>query len=130
MTTKVLLPALLRTVACALFFFAVLSSTALAQNQITLPDGTAGQPYGPVQLTAQGAKGPITWAAQPASTPLPDGVTSPLPKGVELIPATGTLQGKPSEAGDYTFLLVVTDNNDHSVKGEQRFRMRVNDALR
>jgi hypothetical protein len=52
MTTNVLLPALLRTVACALFLLAALAAPALAQNPISLPDGTVGQNYGDYILDA------------------------------------------------------------------------------
>src|SRR5687767_1382068 len=116
---------LLRAVACALLFIAAHATPAFAQTIITLPDGTVGTAYGPVQLTGQGAAAPVTWSAQPA----PPGANA-LPPGITLNTSTGTLAGTPSRAGDYTFMLVVTDNGNPAVKGEQRVRMRINNALR
>jgi hypothetical protein len=116
---------LLRATACVLFFIAALATPAFAQTIIALPDGTVGKAYGPVQLTGQGAVAAVTWTAQPA----PPGANA-LPPGITLNASTGTLAGNPSTAGDYTFMLVVTDNASPAVKGEQRVRMRINNALR
>jgi hypothetical protein len=115
----------LRTTAWVLFFIVALATPAFAQNILALPDGTVGTAYGPVQLTGQGAGAAVTWTAQPA----PPGATA-LPPGINLDASTGKLTGNPSVAGDYTFMLVVTDNANAAVKGEQRVRMRVNNAVR
>lgn len=116
---------LLCVAACALLFIATRATPAFAQTIITLPDGTVGTAYGPVQLTSQGAAAPVTWSAPPA----PPGVNS-LPPGIALNTATGILSGIPTTAGEYTFMLVVTENANPAVRGEQRVRMKINNALR
>lgn len=125
MTTNFLTSHLLRATAYALLFIAAHAAPAFSQTIITLPDATVGTAYGPVQLTGQGAAAPVTWSAQP----VPPAVNA-LPPGIILNTATGTLTGVPTTTGDYTFVLVVTDNANPAITGEQKVRMKINNALR
>ena len=63
----------------------------------TLPVGTVGNAYGPVQLNAQGGVEPYTWSWAPA-----------IP-GLSLDPRTGQILGTPTTAGDYSVTITVQD---------------------
>ena len=65
------------------------STLAPAITTATLPNGTAGQPYGPVTLAATGGSGSYSWSA----TGLPSGLT---------MTATGVLSGTPTASGTFT----------------------------
>jgi len=64
-----------------------------------LPDGVAGQSY-TVTFTATGGAAPYSWSQ----------VTGALPPGTTLN-TNGTLSGTPSQAGVYSFQIMVTDSN-------------------
>lgn len=63
----------------------------------TLPQGTVGQAYGPVQLQAQGGVSPYAWSA----TGLPPGLT---------LSSAGVLAGTPTQAGNFAAVLTATDS--------------------
>lgn len=62
-----------------------------------LPDGTVGDPYGPVQFSARGGVAPYTWSS-----------TGEVP-GLSFDERTGTIAGTPTTAGDYSLTIVATD---------------------
>lgn len=61
-----------------------------------LPDGVAGTAYGAQEITATGQPD-LRWSVEG------------LPAELTLDPATGTITGTPSTAGEYTFTVTVTD---------------------
>ena len=67
----------------------------------SLPDGTVGEPYGPVSLEAMAGTEVYTFTVEE---------DTPLPAGLSLDP-TGTLSGTPTEAGVTAVGLRVTDDN-------------------
>lgn len=62
----------------------------------SLPNGTGGATYGPVQLSATGATGTVTWTA----TGLPAGLS---------LSETGALSGVPTASGTFTAAVMATD---------------------
>lgn len=67
-----------------------------------LPAGVVGQPWGPVGLQASGGIAP--YAAWQVIGP------DPLPQGIQLDPATGTLSGTPAQAGLFDTRIRVYDS--------------------
>jgi hypothetical protein len=80
------------------------SITVNASNPVigaaTLPNGQFDSPYSPITLTASGGAAPYTWTVGPGA----------LPVGMTMSP-TGTISGMPSQAGVWSVLVTVTDNN-------------------
>jgi len=74
------------------------STTSLGITTVKLSDGMVGVPY-TEELHAAGGSEPYTWS-------LEDG--SMLPGDLKL-DSSGTLSGTPASAGDYTFMVEVTD---------------------
>jgi len=74
------------------------STTSLGITTMELPDGMVDVPY-TEELQAAGGSEPYTWS-------LEDG--SMLPGDLKL-DSSGTLSGTPASAGDYTFMVEVTD---------------------
>ncbi len=80
--------------------FTIVVNPASALNIITtspLPGGNLGLPYS-IPLRAQGGAIPYTWSL----------VSGTIPPGLTL-GAAGSLTGTPTQAGNYTFTLMVTD---------------------
>ncbi|MYW03838.1 putative Ig domain-containing protein, partial [Streptomyces sp. SID3343] len=73
-------------------------AAALVLPAAALPAGVVGRPYN-ATLTAQGGTAPYHWITD---EPLPDGLT--------LDPATGTLSGTPSAPGQTRFTATVSDS--------------------
>ncbi|MEI5679504.1 MULTISPECIES: putative Ig domain-containing protein [unclassified Mesorhizobium] len=67
----------------------------------TLPGGSAGVAYEPVAMTADGGEAPYAFTV----------TTGDLPEGLSLA-TTGELSGTPTEAGNFTFTVTATDDND------------------
>ena len=63
----------------------------------SLPDGTVGSPYGPVQLTTAGGTDPVTFSLLGS---LPDGLT---------LSTDGIISGLPTAAGTFDFTVKFTD---------------------
>ena len=70
-----------------------------------LAAGQVGSAYGPLQLTAAGGTGALTWTLNSGSPPLPDGL---------ILSAGGILTGTPTTGGDYTFTIRATDSGSGS----------------
>jgi hypothetical protein len=70
---------------------------ALSITTAFLPNGTSGQPYGPVSLAATGGSGVVTWSV------------SGLPSNVSAS-SDGTISGTPAAAGNSTVGLTATDS--------------------
>ncbi len=78
----------------------LVSMTVFTQISVTttsLPNATAGLPYGPITLAAQGGSGIFSWTA----TGLPNGVT---------LSSAGVLGGTPSTVGAATIVATATDS--------------------
>lgn len=87
-----------------------LSFTVYAAPAITtteLPATTEGETYSQT-VSVTGGTPPLVWDVADGS----------LPAGISLDPATGTLSGEPTTAGDYTFTLRVTDANGATAEQE------------
>ena len=67
-----------------------------------LADGQAGVSYYPFPLNAIGGKTPYSWEFDPAST---------YPAGLAIDSETGEISGTPRESGNFTFTVIVTDDN-------------------
>ena len=70
-----------------------------------LPSGAVGKPYS-IPLRAQGGEIPYTWTL--ASGTIPPGLT---------LGAAGSLTGTPTQAGEYTFSLTLTDLSSNTATG-------------
>ncbi len=81
-----------------------------------LPAGTVGQSYSAI-LSAAGEQTPLRWSL---------GTTS-LPAGLALDEAAGTIQGTPSEAGDFPLSASVTSASQQTATAE--FTLRVGSDL-
>lgn len=82
----------------------VLPLTVTTQNG-GLPPGTLAQAYS-TSLVAAGGSQPYSWQVTAGS----------LPPGINLNPAAGVLSGTPTNAGNYTFTIKVSDTNDFTLK--------------
>jgi len=80
-----------------------LSITVTGSLTITtssLPDGTTGVAYS-APVAASGGTAPYTWSLADGSNPLPDGLG---------LGSAGTISGTPDRAGDFSFTVMVTDD--------------------
>jgi hypothetical protein len=78
-----------------------------------IPSATVDKPYNAV-LVASGGSAPYYYSVK----------TGVLPPGVSLNPATGTISGKPSSAGNFKFEVIVTDS-PLLAQGSQTFSVDV-----
>lgn len=89
------------------------STTSLGITSVEIPDGMVGVPYAE-ELQAAGGSRPYTWSLEDEST---------LPNGLKLN-SGGTLSGTPASAGDYTFILAVTDAESGTSSHEVNIHIR------
>jgi Putative Ig domain len=81
-----------------------------------IPSATLDKPYNAV-LVASGGSAPYYYSVK----------TGVLPPGVSLNPATGTISGKPSSAGNFKFEVIVTDS-PLLAQGSQTFSVDVSNG--
>ncbi len=77
---------------------------ALAITTTTLPDGVAGTQYSTL-LSPEGGTAPYSWGV----------VEGSLPPGLQLNPSSGLINGTPSQAGAFSFVVQLTDASQTSV---------------
>lgn len=101
----------------------ILNPNILQQNSTdfnitteTLPDATAGEPY-KAELEACCATEPYSWS-----------VEGTLPPGLN-IDYTGLIYGTPTEAGDYTFTVIVSDSSAEPRTREKSFTISVDEKM-
>ncbi|MDD4954140.1 MAG: PKD domain-containing protein, partial [Candidatus Omnitrophica bacterium] len=82
-----------------------------------LPEATEGTGYS-FTLGASGGTAPYTWSV----------VSGKLPKNLDIGSSTGIISGTPSETGNYTFTIRVTDAEHPANRGEKEFTLTVNGA--
>ncbi len=85
--------------------FTIVVAEPLSITTATLPDGTTGVAYSQA-LAASGGTTPYTWGLNDGSNPLPD--------GLGLTESTGVITGTPDLAGDFSFTVMVTDDEDRT----------------
>lgn len=93
--------------------FTVVPADFLTLTPAALPGGVSGNGYG-AALGAFGGSGLYTFALQ--SDTLPPGLT---------LSSAGLISGKPTQAGVYTFTVIVTDSNDGSLTGSFTYSLTV-----
>ena len=96
----------------SLQFSLTIGSGLTITSPSTLPSGTPGQAYAPIQLAAAGGGQCCTWAI----------TTGAIAPGLTLS-AGGTISGTPTTAGAFTFTVQATDSN--STKATQTFTISI-----
>jgi Putative Ig domain len=86
------------------FQLSVRQGLQIQQRQSTLAAAQTGTPYS-LQLTATGGTG-LTWSV----------ASGALPAGLTLNPSTGLISGSPTQAGDFTFQIKVSDGSRSDVQ--------------
>jgi len=81
------------------------SQGKLAITATSLPPATVGVSYS-AGVAASGGAEPYRWSA----------LSSGLPPGLAVDPASGAISGTPSQSGSYSFQLQVTDSLSHTAK--------------
>ena len=82
----------------------------------SLPDGTLNQAYSPAQtLVASGGTAPYSWGVKSGN----------LPGGLRIVNNTGRLQGTPTAAGNFSFVVIAIDTN--ACTGTRSYNMRIVD---
>jgi Na+/melibiose symporter-like transporter len=89
------------------------STTSLGITTLEIPDGMVGVPYTEDLQAADGTE-PYTWSLDNAST-LPDGLQ---------LDSGGSLSGTPESAGEYTFIVGVTDTESSTSSQEVNVYIR------
>ena len=83
-------------------------NSALVIVTANLPDGKQGEPYATV-IDAKFSTNPYTWQLSSGT----------LPPGLQLDPASGTIDGTPSQSGDYTFTIKVSNAASADMDSQQ-----------
>jgi large repetitive protein len=86
------------------FVLTVMQGLQIAQRQSTLPAGQTNTAYN-MQLTTNGGSN-LTWSVNSGS----------LPAGLTLNPSSGLISGTPTQAGDSTFQVKVSDGSRSDVE--------------
>ena len=86
------------------FVITIVEGLQIVQRQSTLPAGQTGTTYS-MQLSATGGSN-LSWSVNSGS----------LPAGLSLNPSTGLLSGTPTQAGDSTFQVKVSDGSRSDVQ--------------
>jgi hypothetical protein len=97
-------------------FTITVSSSLSITTPTTLPSGAVGAPYS-ITLAAIGGTGPYRWAV----------TSGTLPNGVTLSSSTGVIRGTPTNAGAFTFNVVVSDSA--SLNSNQQFNLTIASGL-
>jgi hypothetical protein len=87
-----------------------LDTSAPVIQPTTLPDGTAGAGYSQTLAASEGTPAYKQWSVSSGT----------LPPGLSLDPATGVISGTPTQPGNYTFTVQVTDSSDSILYSEGR----------
>jgi hypothetical protein len=95
---------------------AAISNPGVTIKTSGLPNGQVSQLY-QVTLAASGGTSPYTWGFTSNS--------GQLPPGLSLAASTGQISGTPSQAGEYTFTLQVSDNSANPLTGTQEFTVGI-----
>ncbi len=83
-----------------------------------LPNGTVGQPYGPVTLQASCGAGALTWSVSAGA----------LPPGLALSPQ-GVISQTPNQAGTFNFTVKVTNNANPQLMATKSFQITIRGRL-
>ena len=84
---------------------AVSQASQLRITSISLPPGTIGMPYDAV-ITASGGSGTYQWTS----------TSGALPAGLALSSTTGAISGVPTQSGNYSLQVQVTDSLSHKAE--------------
>ena len=87
---------------------------ALILQTTSLPSGNLNVAYSQT-LSAIGGNGPYTWS-----------INGNLPTGLTLDPATGLISGTPTQVGDFSFSVTVSDSNGVNINKE--FQLNISDV--
>jgi hypothetical protein len=101
-------------------FFLVAATFAPAQLSISparLPDAGVGINYYQ-ELHSEGGSTPFTWT-----------IRGQLPPGITFDAPTSTLAGIPTDAGDYRFVILLTDSSRHRVSRSYLLRVTAGNTI-
>lgn len=90
------------------------SCPAITVTPSSVPTGTAGAAYGPVNFMQTGGNGTIAWSVS----------SNNLPAGLTLDPSTGVLSGTPTVAAGVNIIVRATDTN--GCVGERTVTLQIN----
>ena len=99
----------------------------LAIETAALDPGSVDQAYGPVELKATGGTPPYVWEVVDEEEKLPDGLLADDTQK-QVFRAEGKLQGTPTTAGTFEFVVSVTDNADTPTPVTKPFTLVVAEA--
>ena len=87
------------SIATKVFTITIGAGQPLTITTTGLPDGILNQPYSQ-GVAATGGTSPYVWSV----------ASGALPTGLQLSPATGAISGTPTSAGNFAFIILVTDS--------------------